>query len=161
MPFGLKGAPATFQANINSYLHPLLGHGVIAYLDDVFIYSADLPTHVVLLRKVLSIFLTNQLYPKFRKCQFARQELTYLRYTISADGIKPAADKIEAIRVWLPRISISFVPSPLSLLRRWLSSSASSAIGRRVISWRQRVYKSTAQTPTAAKWSMRWATKSG
>ncbi|CDI82850.1 OSIGBa0118P15.5 protein, related [Eimeria praecox] len=100
MPFGLKGAPATFQANINAYLQPLLGHGVIAYLDDVLIYSADLPTHVVLLRKVLSIFLTNQFYPKFRKCQFARQELTYLGYTISAEGIKPAADKIEAIRVW-------------------------------------------------------------
>ncbi|CDJ69199.1 hypothetical protein ENH_00064840 [Eimeria necatrix] len=30
MPFGLKGAPATFQANINAYLQPLLGQGVIA-----------------------------------------------------------------------------------------------------------------------------------
>ncbi|CDI87194.1 hypothetical protein, conserved [Eimeria praecox] len=100
MPFGLKGAPATFQANINADLQPLLGRGVIAYLDDVLIYSADLPTHVALLRKVLSIFLTNQFYPKFRKCQFARQELTYLGYTISAEGVKPATDKIEAIRVW-------------------------------------------------------------
>ncbi|CDI87167.1 OSJNBa0042D13.18 protein, related [Eimeria praecox] len=100
MPFGLKGAPATFQANINAYLQPLLGHGVIAYLDDVLIYSADLPTHVVLLRKVLSIFLTNQFYPIFRKCQFTREELTYLGYTISAEGIKPATDKIEATRVW-------------------------------------------------------------
>ena len=99
MPLGLKGTPATFQANINAYLQPLLGHGVIAYLDDVLIYSADLP-NVVLLRTVLSIFLTNQFYPKFRKCQFASQELTYLGYTVSADGIKPAADKIEAIRVW-------------------------------------------------------------
>ncbi|CDI74846.1 OSIGBa0102B11.2 protein, related [Eimeria praecox] len=100
MPFGLKGAPGTFQANINAYSQPLLGHGVIAYLDDVLIYSADLPAHVVLLRKVLSTFLTNQFYPKIRKCQFARQELTYLGYTISAEGIKPATDKIEAIRVW-------------------------------------------------------------
>ncbi|CDI75479.1 hypothetical protein EPH_0005470 [Eimeria praecox] len=99
MPFGLKGAPATFQASINAYLQALLGHGVIAYLD-VLIDSADLPIHAVLLRKVLSIFLTNQFYPKVRKCQFARQELTYLGYTISAEGIKPAADKIVASRVW-------------------------------------------------------------
>ncbi|CDJ45923.1 hypothetical protein EBH_0010330 [Eimeria brunetti] len=27
MPFGFKGAPATFQANINAYLQPLLGRG--------------------------------------------------------------------------------------------------------------------------------------
>ncbi|CDI85974.1 hypothetical protein EPH_0065450 [Eimeria praecox] len=44
MPFGLKGAPATFQATINAYLQPLLGHGVIAYLDDVLIYSPTLDT---------------------------------------------------------------------------------------------------------------------
>ncbi|CDI74248.1 OSJNBa0042D13.18 protein, related [Eimeria praecox] len=100
MPFRLKGAFATFQASINAYFQPLLGHGVLAYLDDVLIYSADLLTHVVLLRNVLSIFLTNQFYPRFRKCQFARQELMYLGYTICAEGIKPAADKIEAIRVW-------------------------------------------------------------
>ena len=80
MPFGLKGAPATFQANINAYLQPLLGQGVIAYLDDVLIYSSDLSGHVSLLRQVLSIFLQHQFYPKFRKCKFARQTITYLGY---------------------------------------------------------------------------------
>ncbi|CDJ67799.1 hypothetical protein ENH_00041700, partial [Eimeria necatrix] len=48
MPFGLKGAPAKFQANINAYLQPLLEQGVIAYLDDVLIYSSDLSGHVSL-----------------------------------------------------------------------------------------------------------------
>ncbi|CDI82217.1 OSJNBa0042D13.18 protein, related [Eimeria praecox] len=62
--------------------------------------ALGLPTHAALLQKVLSVFLTNRFYPKFRKCQFARQELTYLGYAISAEGIKPAAGKIEAIRMW-------------------------------------------------------------
>ena len=100
MPFGLKGTPPTFLANINAYLQPLLGQGVIAYLDDVLIYSSDLSEHVSLLRQVLSIFLRHQFYPKFRKCKFARQTITYLGYTISVAGIKPAEDKIEAIRHW-------------------------------------------------------------
>ncbi|CDJ35669.1 OSJNBa0079C19.6 protein, related [Eimeria mitis] len=52
MPLGLKGAPATFQANINAYLQPLLGSGVIAYLDDVLIYSATLESHTKLLEQV-------------------------------------------------------------------------------------------------------------
>ncbi|CDI84999.1 OSJNBa0087O24.13 protein, related [Eimeria praecox] len=43
MPFGLKGSPVTFQANINAYLQHLLGQGIIAYLDDVLIYSPDGP----------------------------------------------------------------------------------------------------------------------
>ncbi|CDJ68079.1 OSJNBa0042D13.18 protein, related, partial [Eimeria necatrix] len=100
MPFGLKGAPATFQANINAYLQPLLGQGVIAYLDDVLIYSPDLPSHVTLLQQVLRIFLDQQFYPKFSKCKFAKRELTYLGYTVSAEGIKPAPDKIQVIKAW-------------------------------------------------------------
>lgn len=100
MPFGLKGAPATFQANINAYLQPLLGQGVIAYLDDVLIYSNDLDTHVSTLRQVLSIFLKHQFYPKLSKCKFAQRELDYLGYNIGAHGVKPAADKVAAIQLW-------------------------------------------------------------
>ncbi|CDJ49652.1 OSJNBa0079C19.6 protein, related [Eimeria brunetti] len=81
MPCGLKGAPATFQVNINAYLQPLLGQGVITYLDDVLIYSPDLPSHVTLLQQVLRIFLDQQFYPKFSKCKFAERELTFLGYT--------------------------------------------------------------------------------
>ncbi|CDJ36107.1 uncharacterized protein EMH_0063270 [Eimeria mitis] len=100
MPFGLKGAPATFQANINAYLHPLLGHGVIAYLDDVLIYSTTLETHVLLLQQVLGLFLKHQFYSRLTKCKFGQRELTYLGYRIGADGIKPAAGKVEAIHLW-------------------------------------------------------------
>ncbi|CDJ54307.1 hypothetical protein EBH_0057120 [Eimeria brunetti] len=35
--------------------------------------------------KVLSILLTHKFYPKFRKCQLARQEFTYLGYTMTPD----------------------------------------------------------------------------
>ncbi|CDJ47222.1 hypothetical protein EBH_0071610 [Eimeria brunetti] len=52
------------------------------------------------LQQVLRIFLDQQFYPKFSKCRFAKLELTYLGYTISAAGIKPAADKIQAIKAW-------------------------------------------------------------
>ena len=81
-------------------LQPLLGHGVIAYLDDVLIYSPTLDTHAALLQQVLSIFLTHQFYPRLSKCKFAQEKLTYLGYTIGAAGIKPSADKVEAILLW-------------------------------------------------------------
>ncbi|GBG81512.1 hypothetical protein CBR_g32501 [Chara braunii] len=34
------------------------------------------------------------------KCEFARQELEYLGHYVTSQGIRPLADKIEAIRVW-------------------------------------------------------------
>ena len=97
MPFGLKRAPATFQASINAYLQPLLGQGVIAYLDDVLIYSRDLQSHLDLLRQVLGSFFQHPLYPKLK---FAQTQIDYLGYTIGVDGTKPSRDKIQAISEW-------------------------------------------------------------
>ncbi|XP_015279038.1 PREDICTED: RNA-directed DNA polymerase homolog, partial [Gekko japonicus] len=48
MPFCLQGAPGVFMNLINEVMHDLLFKGVIVYLDDVLIYSQDLPSHVKL-----------------------------------------------------------------------------------------------------------------
>ena len=52
------------------------------------------------MKQVLAILQRNVFFPKFTKCEFAKKELTYLGYTVSADGIKPALDKVEAIQHW-------------------------------------------------------------
>jgi hypothetical protein len=41
MPFGLTNGLATFQRFINNHLFNILDHYVIAYLDDILIYSKD------------------------------------------------------------------------------------------------------------------------
>ncbi|CDJ29862.1 uncharacterized protein EMH_0004900 [Eimeria mitis] len=75
MPFGLKGVPAAFQANINAYLQLWLSQGVIAYLDDALLYTPDLRSHFDLLRKVLGVFV-HHFYPGLRKSRFAQTNLT-------------------------------------------------------------------------------------
>lgn len=97
MRFGLQGSPTTFQGNINAYFQALLGQGVIAYVDDVLVYSPDLPSHATLLRQVLAIFLQHQFYPKLTNCKSGRFELDNLGYTISSQGLKPSFNKIQAI----------------------------------------------------------------
>ncbi|GJP57107.1 hypothetical protein CLOM_g16148 [Closterium sp. NIES-68] len=46
MPFGLTNAPATFQAEMNHILRPLLDECVVVYLDDILIYSRDMKQHI-------------------------------------------------------------------------------------------------------------------
>jgi hypothetical protein len=50
MPFGLTGAPSTFQSFMNRLLTPLLQKCVFVFIDDVLVYSATLEDHVIHLK---------------------------------------------------------------------------------------------------------------
>ncbi|KAI4894775.1 hypothetical protein NFI96_013552 [Prochilodus magdalenae] len=64
MSFGLRNAPSVFQAFINDVLRDMLGRFVIAYIDDILIYSPDYSTHVQQVRQVLTRLLEHQLFVK-------------------------------------------------------------------------------------------------
>lgn len=100
MPFGLCNAPSTFQAMINAVLHDLLDEGVIAYIDDILIYSETEQEHVQLVRKVLQRLREAKLCVSIKKTSFQGSEVEYLGYHISAEGITMSLDKVKAVGEW-------------------------------------------------------------
>ncbi|PKU71184.1 RNA-directed DNA polymerase [Dendrobium catenatum] len=100
MPFGLTNAPSTFMRLMNHVLQPFLYKFVIAYFDDVLVYSANLQDHRIHLRRVLDLFREQQLFINLEKCQFAASQITFLGYQLSAEGLKIDLDKVEAVRSW-------------------------------------------------------------
>ncbi|XP_044720089.1 reverse transcriptase (RNA-dependent DNA polymerase) domain-containing protein [Hirsutella rhossiliensis] len=71
-PFGLTGAPATFQRYINSHLHDLLDEFCSAYMDDVIIYSdGDYLDHMTKVRTVMERLRNAGLKLDLEKCAFA------------------------------------------------------------------------------------------
>lgn len=100
MPFGLRGAPGTFQAVMNHMFFRLLGRGVIAYLDDLLVYSPDVASHVRILDKVLKILRDHKMYPKVSKCNFGASSIEYLGYKVGADGVVPSPSKVQAVSIW-------------------------------------------------------------
>ncbi|KAL8453284.1 hypothetical protein Emed_000918 [Eimeria media] len=100
MPFGLRGAPGTFQVVMTHMFFPYIGKGVIAYLDDLLVYAPHELSLVALLRKVLTILSDNKMYPKNFKCHIGAPSIEYLGYTVSNEGITPSASRIEEIKVW-------------------------------------------------------------
>ena len=102
MPFGLTNAPATFQTLMNNILRDLLDECVVAYLDDILIYSKTKEEHEQHLRTVLQRLIDNKLFGKLSKSVFFTDKLEYLGHIISADGIQPNPDLIRAI-VQFPR----------------------------------------------------------
>ncbi|GJP60703.1 hypothetical protein CLOP_g17915 [Closterium sp. NIES-67] len=78
MPFGLTNAPATFQAEINHILRPLLDECVMVNLDDILIYSRDMQQHVEHLRRVFEILRRERFYVKLSKSDFAFEKVQFL-----------------------------------------------------------------------------------
>ncbi|GBG78024.1 hypothetical protein CBR_g25958 [Chara braunii] len=100
MPFGLTNAPTTFQAAMTTEFRHMLYRFVLIYLDDILVYSRSLDEYVEHLRTVLERLRQAKYKANRDKCEFARQELEYLGHYVTPQGIRPLADKIEALRVW-------------------------------------------------------------
>ncbi|KAK3539704.1 hypothetical protein QTP70_012035 [Hemibagrus guttatus] len=100
MPFGLTNAPAVFQALINEVFRDLLGRSVIAYIDDILVYSASMEEHVIQVREVLARLQQHHLYVKLEKCEFHRSQVTFLGYVISHQGVEMDTVKVQAVTEW-------------------------------------------------------------
>ena len=57
MPFRLCNAPATFQRLMANVLGPLIGHGVLVYIDDVLIYAETPEQLIEILSAVLKLLV--------------------------------------------------------------------------------------------------------
>src|SRR4051812_47989376 len=100
MPFGLCNAPSTFQSMINDVFRDVLDEGVIAYMDDILIYSESLEEHVELVRRVMQKIRDAGLCISIKKSIFHQKEVEFLGYYISESGIRMTTDKVETVRDW-------------------------------------------------------------
>uniref|UniRef100_K7EZI4 ribonuclease H n=1 Tax=Pelodiscus sinensis TaxID=13735 RepID=K7EZI4_PELSI len=97
MPFGLHGAPATFQRMMDRLLAPHLEYAA-AYLDDVVIYGRDWEDHINQVAAVLRTLRDAGLTANPKKCKIGAQETTYLGYRLGRGLVRPLVGKVEAIR---------------------------------------------------------------
>ena len=97
MPFGLQGAPATFQRLMDQVLEGT-GAFAAAYLDDIAIYSATWEQHLEHVREVLHRLHQAGLTIQPKKCALAQQEVHYLGYVLGRGVIRPQKGKVDAVR---------------------------------------------------------------
>jgi hypothetical protein len=98
MPFGLTGAPGTFQSLMNDIFRDMLDICVVVYLDDILVYSKTKEQHQEHLRTVLQRLQEHQLYVKGSKCIFFTDTIEYLGHIIGPGGVKPNPELIKAIQ---------------------------------------------------------------
>ena len=82
----MRNVPVTFQNFINDILHRFQDLFVIAYLDDILIFSESLKEHKRHGCQVLVALQDNELYLTAEKCEFHQTSVKYLGFIISTEG---------------------------------------------------------------------------
>ncbi|KAI2657313.1 Retrovirus-related Pol polyprotein from transposon 17.6 [Labeo rohita] len=97
LPFGLHGAPATFQRLMDQVLAGCEQYAA-AYLDDAVIYSGTWQEHLRHLDDILKRLQEAGLTINTTKCSWAQEEVKYLGYLLGHGQIRPQVEKLKAIR---------------------------------------------------------------
>ncbi|RFU73004.1 hypothetical protein TARUN_9252, partial [Trichoderma arundinaceum] len=111
MPQGLTNAPASFQKRINHVLKEYLDEFVIAYIDDILIFSKTLEEHEEHVHKVLQKLQDAKLLVNPEKCAFHTQRVEFLGHIISPGEIQMDPKKLEAVKTWEPPKNVKDVQS--------------------------------------------------
>ena len=96
MPFGLHGAPATFQRMMDQLLTDCTDFAA-AYLDDVVIHSNSWEGHVSHIHSVLQRLREAGLTIKPKKCQFGMESCVYLGHVVGNGEVHPEKCKLQAV----------------------------------------------------------------
>ena len=99
LPFGVHGAPATFQRLMDRVLRPHRAYAA-AYLDDIVIHSTSWTLHLQHLEAVLGALRQANLTANAKKCRIGLTETDYLGFTIGRGCVKPQLRKVERIQDW-------------------------------------------------------------
>ncbi|GFT04824.1 retrovirus-related Pol polyprotein from transposon 17.6, partial [Nephila pilipes] len=97
LPFGIKHAAAYFQSMMDIVLSKCKHNGIHCYQDDIIIAANSIQELNAKLNDVLSTLQENNLTLAPDKCSFATQEIQYLGFTISSQGITPGINNTDKI----------------------------------------------------------------
>jgi hypothetical protein len=153
-PFGLAGAPSTFQRYINWSLREYLDDFVSAYLDDVLVFTeGSLKQHRKHVNQVLERLRQAGLQLDIDKCEFEVQRTKYLGFILEAGkGVGMDPDKVKAILEWQAPRSVKAVRSFLgfaNFYRKFIRGFSRVVAPLTVLTQKDRVFQWTQEADNA------------
>ena len=83
----------------------------IVYIDDLLIHSHSHEEHLKTLEEVLTRLEKNNLKINLDKCIFGNNNVNYLGFVLTPEGVKPGTNKLQAIKTATPPTDVKMVRS--------------------------------------------------
>ncbi len=101
LPMGLTNAPAEFMNMMqNVFRNEIEKKFVLAFLDDILIYSNTYEEHLAHIRAVLMRLREMKLHAKLSKCSFFKQEVQFLGHYVGRGFTRMIDGKVDAVKNW-------------------------------------------------------------
>ena len=100
MQFRLINAPATFQKKINSVLGEYLDEFIMAYLDNIIIYSNNKEEHFQYVKQVLQKLADKKMLVAIKKYKFYTIKTEFYGFIIKLEKLSIDPKKIKVIINW-------------------------------------------------------------
>ena len=99
----------SLQQLMNHVLCVFIEKFVVVYFDNILIYNKNLNDHLVYLKSVLDVLRKEGLFANMKQCIFCIDQLMFLGFVISVQGIQVDEEKIRAIQEWRSPINVGHV----------------------------------------------------
>ena len=100
MQFRFINIPVIFQKRINSVLGEYLDEFIIAYLDDIIIYSNSKEEHFQYIKQVLQRLIDKKMPVAIKKYKFYTTKTKFYKFIIKLRKLSIDPKKIEVIVNW-------------------------------------------------------------
>ena len=97
MQFGLINILTTFQKRINSVLGEYLDKFIMAYLDNIIIYSNSKEEHFQYIKQVLQRLVNKKILVAIKKYKFYITKTEFYRFIIKLKKLSMDLKKVKAI----------------------------------------------------------------
>ncbi len=94
---GTPRVPASFQRLMEKVLLNI--KNVLVYIDNLLIHTANHEDHLKVLEKVFERLHQNHLKVNLEKCVFGNQEVSYLGFTLTSQGINQVKTSYKLLRM--------------------------------------------------------------
>jgi hypothetical protein len=93
--FGINAAPELFQMHMERILQGI--DNVVLYIDDILVFAESEQELQTITKQVLAALKENNLTLNESKCEYAKQQLIFLGFLLTTEGLQIDPAKVEAV----------------------------------------------------------------